>query len=89
MTGIVRYNSSSRLDPSSSSKVAPPATCIDEPPQNLVPFMKYDVMNVAGMTVEELNYRFTHTGMLKWTINTTDLLIDWANPGMYPNSPFL
>ncbi|KAI1288298.1 laccase-1 [Xylaria venustula] len=82
MTGIVRYDASSKLTPSSQSRVPPPTTCIDEAQRDLVPFLKYDVMNVAGgMTVEELNFRFTHTGMLKWTINSTDLLIDWSNPG--------
>lgn len=81
MTGIVRYSNTSKLAPSSKSKVPSPTTCGDEARRDLVPFLKYDPMNITGMTIEELNFRFTHTGMLKWTINTTDLLIDWANPG--------
>ncbi|KAI1170810.1 multicopper oxidase [Nemania sp. FL0916] len=80
MTGIVRYNMSSGRTPSTTSSVQLPKVCMDMPKGNLIPFVEYDVTNVAGMTIEALNYRFTHTGMLKWTINTTDLLIDWANP---------
>ncbi|TRX92179.1 hypothetical protein FHL15_007046 [Xylaria flabelliformis] len=80
MTGIVRYNSSSHRSPSTISSVQLPTSCTDESRESLTPFVKYDVSNVSGMTVQELNYRFTHTGMLKWTINTTDLMVDWANP---------
>ena len=79
-TAIVRYDTKSTSDPTSTTNVTLPATCADEPKQNLVPHVKMDVTNIAGTTLENLNMRLTHEGVFQWTINSSSLIIDWANP---------
>lgn len=79
-TGIVRYDAGSDVEPSSVSTVSPPTGCADEPLQSLVPYLKLDVDNVTGTTIENLNMRLTHEGVFQWTINSSTLIIEWDNP---------
>ncbi|KAI8933007.1 hypothetical protein NX059_009656 [Plenodomus lindquistii] len=79
-TGIIRYESRSTLDPKSTSAVQPPTICGDEPLQNLEPHIQYDIMNIAGTTIEELRVVFNHEALFTWTINSSSLLLDWTNP---------
>ncbi|KAK3299649.1 putative extracellular dihydrogeodin oxidase/laccase [Chaetomium fimeti] len=79
-TGIVRYDASSVAEPTTTSNVMLPAGCADEPGESLVPYVKVDVGNIAGTTLENLNMRLTHEGVFQWTINSSTLIIDWANP---------
>ncbi|KAI0834353.1 multicopper oxidase [Hypoxylon sp. FL0890] len=81
-TGIIRYERKlmSTEDPTTSDLVELPGACLDEPKESLVPYVKKDVGTVVGTTVEDVNVRFIHTGMFKWTINSSSLEIDWAEP---------
>ncbi len=79
-TAIVRYDAKSTSDPTSTTAITLPATCADEPSESLTPYVKMNVSNIAGTTLENLNMRLTHEGVFKWTINSSSLLIDWANP---------
>lgn len=79
-TGIIRYDAASTSDPTSVSAVKAPTTCLDEPLESLIPYMNFDVANIAGTTVEELRVRFTHDALFTWTINSSSLALDWSNP---------
>ncbi len=78
ITGIVRYDSSSTADPTSSSTVTETATCGDEPLASLVPHLALDVTNVAVVDTEDLNFVFDT--YFKWTINSSSLLLNWSDP---------
>lgn len=82
MTGIIRYDRKLMgvSDPTSTSTVEPPKACLDEPRHSLVPYVKRNAGTVVGTTVEDINVRFTHAGMFKWTINSSSLEIDWTEP---------
>lgn len=80
MTGILRYDPSSSASPTTVSTVQVPDSCLDEPPEALVPYLQIDVGNVTDTTVEGVNARLTRSGMFKWTVNSTSLEIDWGNP---------
>ncbi|KAK0734746.1 laccase precursor [Lasiosphaeria miniovina] len=80
MTGIVRYDSSSTADPTSTSNVTASTTCYDEPLASLVPHLALDVTNIPTITTEDLSFKVDT--YFKWTVNTTSLLLDWANPTM-------
>jgi FtsP/CotA-like multicopper oxidase with cupredoxin domain len=80
MTGIVRYDAASTSDPTSMSTVKAPNTCSDEPQASLVPYLKLDVTNITGTTVEDINVRLTETAVFQWTINSSSLILDWGNP---------
>ncbi|KAF2274181.1 uncharacterized protein EI97DRAFT_451765 [Westerdykella ornata] len=79
-TGIVRYDATSKNDPTSVSVVQPPKICNDEPLENLEPYLNVDVSNIGGITLEELRVRFTHEALFTGTINSSTLQLDWSNP---------
>ncbi|PQE11037.1 putative Laccase-2 protein [Rutstroemia sp. NJR-2017a BVV2] len=76
MTGIVRYDSSSTADPTSTPSTVR-GTCADEPVASLVPHLKLDVGNYS---IVEEGLSFAFTNYFTWTINGSSLLLDWANP---------
>ncbi|KAK3938958.1 Cupredoxin [Diplogelasinospora grovesii] len=78
MTGIVRYDASSTSDPTSTSTVTASTSCSDEPYASLVPHLSLDVGNMPTITSEDLS--FTFDSYFKWTINSSSLLLDWAEP---------
>ncbi|KAK3314568.1 Cupredoxin [Apodospora peruviana] len=78
ITGIVRYDASSTADPTSTSNVTITTSCLDEPAASLVPHVALDVTNIPNITLEDLS--FTFDTYFKWTVNTSSLLLDWANP---------
>ncbi|RDW63788.1 extracellular dihydrogeodin oxidase [Coleophoma cylindrospora] len=80
MTGIVRYDSASTSSPTSMSSVEVPKTCSEESLVGLVPYLKLDVNNIAGTTVEDVNYQITSASLFQWTINSSSLVVDWSNP---------
>ncbi|KAG8210487.1 Extracellular dihydrogeodin oxidase [Trichophyton interdigitale] len=80
ITGIVRYNSRSTEEPTTTSTVQPPKFCADEPATKLVPRVKFDVGTISGTTVEGINVRLTHAAFFQWTINGSSLALDWNKP---------
>ncbi|CAG8296954.1 unnamed protein product [Penicillium olsonii] len=79
-TGIVRYNAQSKRDPTSISTLTGPATCLDEPQANLVPYLEVDVGSITDTTVEDINVRLTNAALFQWTINSSSLVLDWGRP---------
>ncbi|EKD21339.1 uncharacterized protein L3040_000625 [Drepanopeziza brunnea f. sp. 'multigermtubi'] len=80
MTGIVRYNSTSTADPTTTSTVEVSSNCGDEPMASLVPHlaMNVDTLPHSAFVTEELG--FLIGSHFTWTINSTSLVIDWGNP---------
>ncbi|KAH6617780.1 putative extracellular dihydrogeodin oxidase/laccase [Chaetomium sp. MPI-SDFR-AT-0129] len=74
-TAIVRYDTRSTADPTSTTNVTLPGTCADEPVESLVPYLPMDVTNIGGTTLENVNMRLTHEGVFQWTINSTSLRV--------------
>ncbi|KAK4124430.1 multicopper oxidase [Parathielavia appendiculata] len=84
ITGIVRYDPSSTADPESTSTVTPEKvvpTCLGEPVGKTVPYLALDVTNIGGGVINEI-LDTTFDSYFKWTINTSSLLLDWADPTM-------
>lgn len=79
-TGIVRYDVASTSDPTSKSTITPRTACMDEPLENLVPYLKLDVSNITRTTVEDLNYQLTNTAVYQWTVNSSSFVINWDEP---------
>ncbi|KAK3348239.1 multicopper oxidase-domain-containing protein [Neurospora tetraspora] len=78
ITSVLRYNVSSTLDPTTTSDVTLSTDCLDEPLSSLVPHLKIDVTNIQKSFDTYLN--ISKTNYVHWTINTSSLIIDWANP---------
>ncbi|KAB8230045.1 multicopper oxidase-domain-containing protein [Aspergillus alliaceus] len=79
-TGIVRYDTASTRDPTSTTSLVAPLTCNDELQSNLVPYLKLDVGRITETTVEDINVRLTHAALFQWTINSSSLVLDWNKP---------
>lgn len=78
MTGILRYDSSSTADPTTTSSVTATATCGDEDSTNLVPYLSLDVGTMLAPNEQDLSFVFDD--YFKWTLNGSSLLLDWADP---------
>ncbi|KAH6695650.1 laccase precursor [Plectosphaerella plurivora] len=78
MTGIVRYDAKSTATPSTTSTVVADTNCFDVPVEQLVPAFEYDVGTIGSLSATNLS--FTIDGYFKWLINTSSLLLDWADP---------
>lgn len=79
ITGIIRYDSSSTADPTTSA-YGYTNECVDEDMSNLVPYMSKSVGSdnsddeLPVATVQESD------GLFKWYIGTTSMVVDWADP---------
>jgi FtsP/CotA-like multicopper oxidase with cupredoxin domain len=58
ITGIIRYDSSSTADPTTTSTVTASTNCGDEPAASLVPHLALDVGTFAGVNQEDLSFSF-------------------------------
>lgn len=80
MTGIVRYNSSSTADPTSTSTVVASTSCGDEPYASLVPYLSLDVGTLSDEAEDFESLDFVVNSYFQWTINSSSLYLDWADP---------
>lgn len=78
ITAIVRYDNSSTADPTTTSNITISSNCGDEPLASLVPWLALDVGNYSQIT--EANLGITFGAYTTWTINSSSLLLDWAEP---------
>jgi hypothetical protein len=80
MTGIIRYDSSSTVDPTSTSDVTVGTNCGDEPLASLVPYLAMDVGSYtdADVTQEDLSVVFSTAAT--WTLNSSSLYLNWSDP---------
>ncbi|KAH7350933.1 laccase precursor [Rhexocercosporidium sp. MPI-PUGE-AT-0058] len=82
MTGIVRYDSSSTANPTTTSTVEASSNCGDEPIASLVPHLAMNVGNFSSTAVTKEDLAFAFGNHFTWTINSTSLLLDWTDPTM-------
>ncbi|KAJ9136552.1 Multicopper oxidase [Pleurostoma richardsiae] len=78
MTGILRYDSSSTDDPTTTSSVEATTSCGDEALESLVPYLSLDVTSMPVITSEQMG--FTFDSYFKWTINSSSLYMNWSSP---------
>lgn len=79
--GIVRYDSSSTSDPTSTAYDSN-GECVDEDSSDLVPYVSQTVGDVTGGdTGDDLNVALGTSGNLfKWRIGSTSMEVEWADP---------
>jgi hypothetical protein len=77
ITGIVRYDSTSTADPTSTG-ITVGSNCGDEPLESLVPYLAMNVGNYTEVTEEALSFAFTN--YFTWTINSSSLYLNWSDP---------
>ncbi|KUJ18329.1 laccase from botrytis Aclada At 1.67 A resolution [Mollisia scopiformis] len=78
MTGIVRYDSTSTADPTTTSDVTIGSNCGDEPLASLVPYLAMNAGNYTELVEEDLS--FTFGSYFTWTINSSSLYMNWSDP---------
>lgn len=78
ITGIIRYDASSTVDPATTSEITINDNCVDEPLENLVPYLAMNVGNFTEVTQETLCFVFESYFM--WKINTSSLYMNWSDP---------
>lgn len=79
MTGIIRYDSESTADPTTTG-IALSSACGDEDSSNLVPYLVQDVGDIVFSTEESLFYGAG--AYFEWTLNGSAFVIDWTTPTM-------
>lgn len=80
--GIIRYDSSSTADPTSTQQTTVAmlaSSCQDQDLADLVPYLSTTI-DTATNTDQELDLDFVTTTSIMWTINTSTLLLNWSDP---------
>lgn len=81
--GIVRYDSSSTDDPTSSAytAIADVDECVDEDASNLVPYVSYTVGTLTDTDDDDLTVAVTQSNSLfKWQIGSSTMEVQWDDP---------
>lgn len=76
--GIVRYDSTSTADPTSSAYTFDD-NCDDEAMTSLVPYYPLDVSAAALTNTEDVTVALTN-GVFKWYMAATTFAVEWDNP---------
>ncbi|KAJ0108421.1 uncharacterized protein J7T55_005398 [Diaporthe amygdali] len=76
--GIVRYDSSSTADPTTSAYSDLTDSCDDEDSANLVPYVAIEVGTVSAEDDEEAG--LTVSTSIKWTMNDVSFVSEWDYP---------
>lgn len=77
--GIIRYDTSSTADPTSTSDVTSMTdSCYDEPLESLVPYVPLTVGD-SGLT-DQVDVSFAIGDAFTWTINSSSLYLNWSMP---------
>ena len=79
MTGIVRYDSTSTADPTTTG-ITVGTYCGDEPAASLVPHLSLSIGNYTDSDVNEEALSFLASNAFTWTINSSSLYLNWSNP---------
>ncbi|KAF2102300.1 hypothetical protein NA57DRAFT_35573 [Rhizodiscina lignyota] len=79
--GIIRYDSSSTSDPTSTG-YSNNNECVDEDSSNLVPYLSQTVGTITDSdTGDDLSVALSTSGNLfKWRIGSTTMEVEWENP---------
>jgi len=78
--GIIRYDSTSTDDPTSSSPTFT-AQCVDEDASNLVPYVAQSVGAANSTYNTDLNYTYPDD-IWMWTFNSSSLTVNWSEPSI-------
>ncbi|KAE8441574.1 laccase, multicopper oxidase, benzenediol:oxygen oxidorectuctase [Mollisiaceae sp. DMI_Dod_QoI] len=78
ITGIVRYDSTSTADPTTTSDVTIGSNCGDESLASLVPYLAMNVGNYSEINQGDLS--FAIGSYFTWTINSSSLYMNWSDP---------
>ncbi|KAJ4392298.1 hypothetical protein N0V93_005923 [Gnomoniopsis smithogilvyi] len=76
--GIIRYDSSSTEDPTTTEYADLVDSCDDEDPSDLAPYLAIDVGTVEAEDDEDAGLTVTTT--IKWTMNNISFLSEWDYP---------
>lgn len=76
--GIIRYDASSKEDPTSTSPTWT-AQCYDEDYSNLIPYVSQTVGSVTDDLSLDLNWTYPND-IFHWTLNSSSLLVNWSEP---------
>ncbi|KAG8527711.1 uncharacterized protein KY384_007865 [Bacidia gigantensis] len=86
ITGIVRYNKDSTVEPTSTSDVKRIGYCMDEPTASLVPWVPVDVKNIDGNIISEnVTGEYFQGKFLRWSFNKADggfMWTNWSQPAL-------
>jgi FtsP/CotA-like multicopper oxidase with cupredoxin domain len=77
-TAILRYDSSSTSDPTTTSSVTISSSCGDEDPTDLVPYLPVEVTKTLDIITQQLS--FTFDSYFKWTIDGSSLYLNMSDP---------
>ncbi len=80
ITGIIRYDSSSTADPTTTSTTTESTNCGDEPLASLVPYLAMDVGTYTSADITQEDVSFAFADYFTWTINSSSLYLDWSDP---------
>ncbi|KAI1269263.1 laccase-1 [Xylariaceae sp. FL1019] len=78
-TGILRYDSTSTADPETTD-AGVVANCWDQDVETLVPVVPVDVTDLEQVVFEKLGSGVTQLSYFTWTLNSSTLYLDWAEP---------
>lgn len=79
--GIVRYDSSSTADPTTTAYTDIIDSCADEDASNLAPYLAIDVGAVVDTDTEEAGLGGTGT-TIKWAMNSISFVSEWNYPSV-------
>ncbi|KAG9240701.1 laccase precursor [Calycina marina] len=77
ISAIIRYDNTSTADPTTTGETVG-TNCGDEALASLVPHVSLDVGTFGDLNVADLFYEIGDS--FTWTINSSSLLLDWAEP---------
>lgn len=80
MLGIIRYDSSSTADPTTSSNVTETMSCGDEPYESLVPYLALDVGTLSSAEEAFESLSDLTDSYFKWMLNSSSLYLNWSDP---------
>ena len=79
ITGIVRYDSTSTDEPTSTG-ITVGTNCGDEPLASLVPYLPMNVVNFSEGAVIEEAVSFAFKDYFTWTVGGSSLYLNWSDP---------
>lgn len=74
---IIRYDSTSTADPTTTPYVSTAQSCVDEPIASLVPYVAIEAETMVIYDDEEVTLKGSPT---RWYVNGTTMIVDWSSP---------
>lgn len=81
--GIIRYDSTSTADPTTSvTSAASVDECVDEPTASLVPYLKIDASDLADVSTDFSVAIGSTAGVFTWSMGDSTFVNDWDYPSL-------